>query len=82
MLNLSHLKPPVVRPNVVAHSSQKTDVPHRRPVDVVEWSILKRLEFLEFIFARPALGNNQSRLCIRINIWPRNYTNEITLGAV
>lgn len=59
--NLSYLKPPIVRPHIVAHSSQKTDVPHRRPVDVVEWSVLKRLELLEFIFTRPTLQNNQSR---------------------
>lgn len=50
-----HLKPPVVRPHVVAHSSQKADVPHRRPVDVVEGSILKGLKLLEFVLAHPAL---------------------------
>lgn len=57
---LAYLKPPVVRSHVVAHRSQKTDVSHRRPVDVVEWSILKRLELLEFVFTRPALRDNQN----------------------
>lgn len=50
-----HLKPPVVRPHVVAHSSQEADVSHRRPVDVVEGSILKGFKLLEFVFAHPTL---------------------------
>lgn len=55
---MSYLQPPVVRPYVVAHSSQEANVSHRGPIKVVERSLLQRLQLLELILPRPALKTN------------------------
>lgn len=46
-----------MRPHIVTHSRQQANVSHRRPINVVEGSLLQRLQLLEFILARSTLSD-------------------------
>lgn len=56
----THLQAPIVWSNIVAHGSQKTYIPHRRPVNMIEGTIRQCLEFLKFVLPSTALRNNQN----------------------